>query len=79
MSVYYLKLIRVLDNMFSLPVFAFILGVLLESIMYESSINFVGSGVAFIILGILSNKIHTKHTGRSQIKSNNEISIQKTL
>ena len=59
--VYYLVKIKSVKNKLSLAIFAYILGILIEAIMSESSINFVGSGVAFIMLGVLSNETCTKY------------------
>ena len=41
---------------------AYIIAVILEATMSESAINFVGSGCAFIILGIYSNQKKNKRT-----------------
>lgn len=41
-------------------VFAYVIAVLIESTFSESAINFVGSGIGFIMLGMLQNRISYK-------------------
>lgn len=49
---------------------AYILGITVEAFVSESSINFIGSGVAFIMFGILTNTLNPK-------KEEEETGIQK--
>lgn len=61
-SVYYCwgkKLLRINRHPLSYAVLAYILGALIEAFMSESAINFIGSGMAFVLFGLLSeNKIY---------------------
>lgn len=51
------KILSVRKSRVSILVFAYVLGVILEAFMSESSINFVGSGVTFILFGSLTNDL----------------------
>ena len=42
-------------NKHKYAIVAYVLAVMVESIVSESAINFVGSGCAFIILGLINN------------------------
>ncbi len=66
-----LKRIRSCDHSpMSYLVSAYIIAVLIESIISESAINFVGSGVAFILFGLL-----TSRTQKYSETSTNSISV----
>ena len=58
MFIYYSKKLFAFNRTaIGLSIFAYIMGILFESFVSESSINFVGSGIAFIVFGILTKKL----------------------
>ena len=68
-----LKRIRYIDkSIVSYLVFAYIVGVLIESFVSESAINYVGSGVAFIFFGIL----YAQQSVHSELLSKSNYSVE---
>lgn len=47
------RIIRINKTSLSYSVFAYIIAVLVEALVSESAVNYVGSGIAFVILGIM--------------------------
>ena len=54
------KLLDKYQNSIGYSIFAYMIALMVEALTAESAINFVGSGVAFIILGIMLNSYNIK-------------------